>query len=117
MIPVQQATLPISPIQPGTAPFRLTSPASNSSEPISPKAQKLRQAAAEFESMLMSSFWKSMKDSLGDEPDDATDPAHETLADFGMQAMCDAVGKAGGLGIGKLILQHLEPHLSSGPAK
>lgn len=75
--------------------------------------QKLRKAAAEFESILLSSFWKSMKESFASPDDDGSDPAHETLEDWGIQAMTDAVGKAGGLGIGKLILKDLEPQLAA----
>ena len=75
--------------------------------------QKLRKAAAEFESILLSSFWKSMRESFASPEDDSLDPAHETLEDWGIQAMTDAVGKAGGLGIGKLILKDLEPQLAA----
>jgi len=79
----------------------------------SAQEQKLRKAAAEFESILLSSFWKSMRESFASPEDDSSDPAHETLEGWGIQAMSDAVGKAGGLGIGKLILKHLEPHLAA----
>ena len=74
----------------------------------SPTAQKLRTAAGEFESMLLANLWKSMKSSFAASDDDPSDPAHDTLEDMGIQAMSSAVGKAGGLGIGKLILKHLE---------
>jgi Rod binding domain-containing protein len=77
---------------------------------------KLRKAAADFESILLSTFWKSMKDSFGGDDDDATDPAHDTLEDMGMQAMSSAVGKAGGLGLGKLILKHIAPGVPFQPA-
>ena len=78
---------------------------------------KLRKAAADFESILLSTFWKSMKQSFaGDDDDDSTDPAHDTLEDMGMQAMSSAVGKAGGLGLGKLILKHIAPELGNAPA-
>jgi Rod binding domain-containing protein len=70
---------------------------------------KLKKAGAEFESIMLSTFWKSMKGSFADEDDDSTDPAHDTLEDMGIQAMSTAVGKAGGLGLGKLILKHLDP--------
>ena len=69
---------------------------------------KLRQAVGEFESMLLSSFWKSMKSSFAADGDESSDPAHESLEDWGIQAMSTAVGKAGGLGLGKMILKHLE---------
>jgi Rod binding domain-containing protein len=74
----------------------------------SPDRQKLQKAAGEFESILLASMWKSMKQSFG-ATEDASDPAHGTLDDWGIEIMSGAVGKAGGLGIGKLILDHLEP--------
>ena len=84
------------------------SPANNS-----PAALKLRKAAAEFESTLISSLWKSMKSSFSDSPDDEfTDPSHDLLDDWGIQSMSSAVANAGGLGIGKLILKDLEPKLA-----
>lgn len=85
-------------------------------KPLSPVQEaKLRRAAAEFESILLSSFWKSMKDSLGSDEEDATDPAHGSLDDLGIQSMSSAIGKAGGLGIGRLILKHLAPDLDRRP--
>jgi Rod binding domain-containing protein len=78
-------------------------------------SQKLHKAAGEFESMVLSSLWKSMKSTFAssDDPSDGSDdPGHETLDDMGIQAMSSAVGKAGGLGLGKLILKHLEPMLA-----
>lgn len=77
----------------------------------SPADRKLRNAAAEFESILLSNLWKSMKSSFAATDDESTDPAHDTLEDWGIQAMSTAVGKAGGLGLGKLILKYLEPKL------
>jgi len=76
--------------------------------------QKLEKAAGEFESILLASMWKSMKQSFG-ATDDASDPAHGTLDDWGIEIMSGAVGKAGGLGIGKLIVKHLEPALEANP--
>jgi Rod binding domain-containing protein len=77
-----------------------------------PAERKLRKAAAEFESMLLSSLWKSMKSSFASSDDESSDPAHDVLADMGIQAMSSAVAKTGGLGLGKLILKHLEPMLA-----
>jgi Rod binding domain-containing protein len=77
---------------------------------------KLKKAGAEFESIMLSTFWKSMKGSFADEDEDSTDPAHDTLEDMGVQAMSTAVGKAGGLGLGKLILKHLDPGMGMQPA-
>lgn len=93
----------------------LAASALSSTEPksLSAKEQKLLKAAGEFESMLLSSFWKSMKSTFADPDQDSLDPAHDTLEDMSIQAMSDAVGKAGGLGIGKLIIKHLEAQLAA----
>ena len=77
--------------------------------PDSPEERKLRKSAGDFESILLASMWKSMKQSFGDSDTGESDPAHGTLEDWGVEIMSSAVGKAGGLGIGKLILKHLEP--------
>jgi len=62
--------------------------------------------------MLISSLWKSMKSTFASpDEDDSTDPAHDTLNDLSIDTMSNAVAKAGGLGLGKLILKHLEPML------
>jgi Rod binding domain-containing protein len=75
----------------------------------SPADPKLRKAVGEFESLLLSNLWKSMNSTFAaDDDDDSTDPAHDTLQNWGIDAMSGAVGKAGGLGLGKLILKHLE---------
>jgi Rod binding domain-containing protein len=75
--------------------------------------RKLREAAGQFESMLLSNLWKSMKSSFEEDDGDFSDPAHGALDDWSMEAMCSAVGKSGGLGIGRLILKHLEPKLDN----
>ena len=92
-----------------TSERRLTAPSNNS-----PAAIKLRKAAAEFESTLISSLWKSMKSTFADpDQDDATDPSHDVLGDWGIRAMSNAIANAGGLGIGRLILKDLEPKLTA----
>jgi Rod binding domain-containing protein len=80
----------------------------------SPASRKLRQAAVEFESQLLSSLWKSMKSSF-DPEDDSSDPASQSFQDFGVESMCAAVAKAGGLGISKLIVHSLESQIKESP--
>src|SRR5262249_37402926 len=77
--------------------------------PDTPRLRRLKQAAGEFEGILLSNLWKSMKSAFASPDDDSDDPAHETLDDMGVQAMSNAVGKAGGLGLGKLIVNQLAP--------
>lgn len=71
--------------------------------------RKLRRATQEFETMLISDFWKAMTESFAADDEEAIDPGHSTWKDMGVQAMAGAMSKAGGLGLGKLILKHLEP--------
>jgi Rod binding domain-containing protein len=86
------------------------------SKPIdSPDQKKLKKAASDFESIMLASLWKSMKQSFGTPDSTESDPAHGTLDDWGIEIMSGAVGRAGGLGLGKLILKHLEPSLGSQP--
>ena len=73
---------------------------------------KLKKAAGDFESILLASMWKGMKQSFGSSETDA-DPAHGTLDDWGIEIMSGAVGRAGGLGIAKLLLAHLDPSQKS----
>jgi Rod binding domain-containing protein len=111
------ADIPSPAILPFAAPTPALSHSGNSAQvpsaPESPTQRKLRAAAAEFESLLISNLWKSMKSSFAAPDDDSTDPGHDTLEEMGIQAMCNAVGKAGGFGLGKLILKHLEPQLAT----
>jgi Rod binding domain-containing protein len=79
---------------------------------VSPEEAKLKKAAGDFESILLASMWKSMKQTFAAPEDDQSDPAQGTLSDWGIEVMSGAVGKAGGLGIGKLILKHLEPAIA-----
>ncbi len=70
---------------------------------------KLRKAAGEFESMLLSKWWSSMRESgLGGL--DETDPGHDTLDQLGMQALSTAVAGAGGIGIGAMLVRDLLSH-------
>jgi Rod binding domain-containing protein len=83
---------------------------------VNPRLQKLEKAAQQFESLLLSNLWKSMKTAFGEDDDDSGDPASGALEDWGMEAMSGAVGRAGGLGIGRLIVQHLAPKTAADPA-
>ena len=79
----------------------------------SPEEKKLKKAAGDFESILLASMWKAMKHSFGSSETDGADPAGSTLEDWGIEVMAGAVGRAGGLGIGKLILKSLEPAIQA----
>ena len=85
-------------------------PFSSSPAQISPgmalNEQKLRQAASQFEAMLLSKWWSAMRDSaLGGL--DQTDPGHDALDQLGMQALSTAVAGAGGVGLGSWMVREL----------
>jgi Rod binding domain-containing protein len=88
----------------------ITNASSVSKRNAPPQELKLQKAAAEFESILLSSFWKSMMETFSSD-DDSDDPGHSTFQDMGIQAMSQAMGKAGGLGLGRLLVNHLEHSL------
>ena len=71
---------------------------------------KLVKAAGEFESMMLESLWKSMKETFKD-PDEDSDPILENFDDWGLHAMASAVGQQGGLGIKNMIVKYLEPRI------
>jgi len=77
---------------------------------LTPQEQKLHKAAAEFEAQLLSSLWKSMKSSFSSD-DASNDPASQSLQDWGIDAMSGAVSRAGGMGIGNLIVKDLTEKL------
>jgi hypothetical protein len=76
------------------------------------REHKLTQAAGQFESMLLSNLWKSMKSAFEDEDSEYSDPAHGAMDEMGMDAMSSAVGKSGGLGIAKMIMKDLTPQIT-----
>jgi hypothetical protein len=91
----------------------MTSFAANSFSDASRISVSGTQVTPGLPSILLASMWKSMKQSFGTSESEDSDPAHGTLDDWGIEIMSSAVGKAGGLGIGKLILQHLQPQVEA----
>lgn len=66
---------------------------------------KLVKAAQDFESMLLSSWLEKLEASFTG-PNDGSDPAHDTLASMGTQAIASALAARGGIGLAKVLLQH-----------
>ena len=95
----------------------VSSPPASQNWALAPKGAaedaKLKKAAGEFEGLLLATLWKSMKESFGTADSSESDPAHGTLEDWGIEVMSRAVGQAGGLGISRLILQHLGSQTAS----
>jgi Rod binding domain-containing protein len=69
---------------------------------------KLQKAAQDFEAIMINSLWGPMKDgSLGSD-DDLQDSTGGSLEQLGMQMVSGALARAGGLGIGKMIVHALQ---------
>ena len=107
--PLLTAQLPPTGTVPG-----VVAPPTNPKVASSPELLRLRRAAGEFESILLESLWKSMKETFADSEDQNSDPTLKSFDDWGIQAMAGAVGNSGGLGIKDLILKYLEPALAGG---
>lgn len=76
---------------------------------------KLVKAAQDFEAILLSSWLEKLEASFSG-PNDGSDPAHDTLASMGTQAIASALAARGGIGIGKLLLQHFTKPVEAGAA-
>ena len=95
-------------------PVAVLSSAANTAPGQAP-SPKLVKAAQEFESILLSSWLEKMQASFSG-TDDGSDPAHDTLASMGTQAIASALAARGGIGIAKLMLHHLtQPGASAAP--
>jgi Rod binding domain-containing protein len=91
--------------------------AENSPSANSPQLAKLTKAAGEFESILLESLWKSMKETFADSEDADSDPTLKSFDDWGIQAMAGAVGSSGGLGFKNMIIRYLAPAVTNGEAR
>ena len=74
--------------------------------PSSTPSPKLVKATRDFEAILLSSWLEKLEESYAGTIDE-TDPAHGTLASMGAEAMASALAARGGIGVSRLLLQHL----------
>jgi len=79
-----------------------------SAPPAKPDVAKLQKAAQDFEAIMINSLWGSMMAGSLDSDDDLSDPSDSSLEQLGMQMVSGAIAKAGGLGIGRMIVRALE---------
>jgi Rod binding domain-containing protein len=87
---------------------------SASADSASQEAQlrKLKNAATQFEAMLLEKWWSAMKESGFGDNDDG-DPGQGTLDNMGMQAMSMAVASAGGIGIAAMLVHSVQGELAA----
>jgi Rod binding domain-containing protein len=77
---------------------------------------KVQKAAQDFEALMISTLWKSMREE-SNESGEEQDAANQTLGDWGMSVAANSLAKWGGLGIGKMIIHSLTPKVGLEPAK
>ncbi len=80
---------------------------SGSKQTAGGKADKIRKYAGEFEANLLANLYKDMQHSMGVSGDE--DPGSDTLSDMGVHALTQGIVAGGGIGIAKLLIQHLIP--------
>ena len=73
-----------------------------------PVSRKVRKAAQEFESQLISSWWESMKDSGLPGGEDELDPGQGTLNNLASHAMSSVIAAQGGFGLSDFMVSHLQ---------
>lgn len=102
----------LSGLPPGSTPATSAVGPVDQASTNSAQRARLEKAAQDFESILLNSLWSSMKEgSLGSDDDTQEDPTGGSLSQFGMQMASGAIAKAGGFGIGKMILDKLAPKI------
>lgn len=84
---------------------------------LSPEGQKLRNAALEFEAILLSSWWEQMQKSSLTPDESNREPGFDTLQSLGTRAMSLALASRGGLGIAQLMIRQLSPALKPNEEK
>ena len=73
-----------------------------------PATRKVRKAAQEFESQLISSWWESMKDSGLPGGEEELDPGQGTLNNLASHAMSSVIAAQGGFGLSDFMVSHLQ---------
>ncbi len=82
--------------------------------PETPGHKKLRKAAQDFESILISQLWGDFKSGLSSLTGDAPLAGSDTLNSLAIQTLSSALASRGGLGIGRMLVHQLEPSLNGG---
>jgi Rod binding domain-containing protein len=82
------------------------------------QVKKLKKAASEFESMLISNWWNTMKQSGLPGTDDDTDPGKDTFDQMGIQALSAAIANGkGGLGLGNMLVHSMMMHVEGAKSR
>ena len=74
---------------------------------------KVQKAAREFEAILLGQWLEQARHAFagvpGENTEENSDPAHDQMQSLALQAVAARLSSAGGVGIGTMILKHLNP--------
>jgi|GEM_PF-1763000 Rod binding domain-containing protein len=94
--------------------MHVSSSAAAASSQRPPVPERLLRAAQDFESLLLASLWKTLQN----DPLTQEDDSGPTMTDWGIEVAAQQLARAGGIGIGRMVLEQLERSIkvSSGAA-
>ncbi|MFZ0798284.1 MAG: hypothetical protein WCA13_06975 [Terriglobales bacterium] len=75
---------------------------------------KNEKAARDFEALLLAPVLDSLQKTFAGDSEDSKTPGASDYRQMGSQALAQAIAARGGIGIGRLILRHLQPPKVSG---
>lgn len=82
--------------------------------PAAEKMDKLRQAAQQFEAILLAHWWKEMEHSgFGDSS--AQNPIYSAVDSTGLEAVTQVISRDGGIGLATMMVRSLAPAVERGP--
>ncbi len=87
----------------------------------SAQSAKIEKAGRDFESILLGSWLQGAEQSFAAAPggpsDDDEDGGHDQFMGMAMQQLAGTLAASGGIGIGRMIVQHLEASAAGGKGK
>ena len=90
------------------------SPARSRSQPAATMPARVRDAACQFESLLIGQLMKSMRESSTGWLSDGEDQAGATATDLAEEQFAQALARQGGLGLARMVVSGLEKKPGSG---
>jgi Rod binding domain-containing protein len=89
-------------------------PAGGSQAPETAEHRKLRKAAEDFETILISELWQQFQSGMSSLSGGSQPAGSDTLNSLATQSLSSALAHRGGLGIAQMIVRQLEPTLNHG---
>ena len=91
----------------------LTGDTTNVSTAARNDPEKVRDAARQFEALLLGQMMKSMRESEGGWMDTDEDDASATAMEYAQEMFAQSMAAGGGLGLARMVVQGLTPEKGS----